>query len=577
MKKNTGMSRKLRYGGVTAVLTAAIIAIVIIVNVAFSALSQKFVWYTDLSTPLYFTLSEELIKTLKEGDESFADESLADGSVSPIEKVDEMRKEFKEAHPELSDEELKNHKDYPMINIILCDDAIEWTGDDLGMQWVWKTAADIQEKFKEYIKIEYVDIIRNPTRVSKYGSEIAPDDVIIECGDEFRVRSLQNFYMFDTDGTTAWAYNGEKIFAACIMSVTRSSSPLALFTIGHGEEKNADITAQAQVLANAGYEVDTIDLSKVSDTNPIPEDCRLIIVSSPETDFLEPDGKNNIDETKVIEDFLDNGNSLMVLMSHKVNYRLNNLEDLLEEWGIKFVRDKNDTPYRIQDLENSFDKDNGGFTIGGSYVNYELGSDFAENSSNAARVVFPNAIPVTYASDNASFSYLYTDDKIKGEYGYMSADGTNRYVYPIFTASKDAKPHINGSAVDDLRKLGIAGDVMNLMMVSAEDTLIQEDNNLGQVMAQTSYVLACGCPDMFSTEMLSGMYGNSAFLESTLRVLGHEPVPVSVGYRAFAKEDIDGEDLSTAKAAWIVVILTVVPAVVATGTGIFVIVRRKNR
>ena len=58
MKLKASTSRKLRYGGVTAVLTALIIAVVIVVNVIFSALSQKFLWYADLTPELLFTLSD---------------------------------------------------------------------------------------------------------------------------------------------------------------------------------------------------------------------------------------------------------------------------------------------------------------------------------------------------------------------------------------------------------------------------------------------------------------------------------------------------------------------------------------
>ena len=71
MKMKIGTSRKLRYGGVTAALTAAIIAIVIIVNVMFSALADKFLWYTDLTPELSFTLSENFIDLMKNGDDSF--------------------------------------------------------------------------------------------------------------------------------------------------------------------------------------------------------------------------------------------------------------------------------------------------------------------------------------------------------------------------------------------------------------------------------------------------------------------------------------------------------------------------
>ena len=45
----------MRYGGVTVALTALIIAAVVIVNVIFSALSQRFLWYVDMTPDRCFT------------------------------------------------------------------------------------------------------------------------------------------------------------------------------------------------------------------------------------------------------------------------------------------------------------------------------------------------------------------------------------------------------------------------------------------------------------------------------------------------------------------------------------------
>ena len=53
MKNKAALARKLRYGGVTAVLTAAIIAIVIIINVMFTALAHKKLWYGGKGIPLW--------------------------------------------------------------------------------------------------------------------------------------------------------------------------------------------------------------------------------------------------------------------------------------------------------------------------------------------------------------------------------------------------------------------------------------------------------------------------------------------------------------------------------------------
>ena len=86
LKASTG--RKLRYGGTSVAITALIIAAIIIFNVAFSLLTERFRWYIDLTPDLHFTISEECIELIKESDESNDEDS-------PIEMIDKFRAENK--------------------------------------------------------------------------------------------------------------------------------------------------------------------------------------------------------------------------------------------------------------------------------------------------------------------------------------------------------------------------------------------------------------------------------------------------------------------------------------------------
>ena len=55
MKVFNKNSKKLRYGGVSAALTALIIVVVIIVNLCFSALSSRYGWYADMTPDKLYT------------------------------------------------------------------------------------------------------------------------------------------------------------------------------------------------------------------------------------------------------------------------------------------------------------------------------------------------------------------------------------------------------------------------------------------------------------------------------------------------------------------------------------------
>ena len=60
MKLSVSAGRKLKYGGTSVALTAIVLALVIIVNLFFALLVQRFSWYVDLTPDLHFTISDVL-------------------------------------------------------------------------------------------------------------------------------------------------------------------------------------------------------------------------------------------------------------------------------------------------------------------------------------------------------------------------------------------------------------------------------------------------------------------------------------------------------------------------------------
>ena len=51
--------KKLRYGSTSAAITALVVAVVIVLNVLFTVLASKFLWYSDMTSNNLFTLSDE--------------------------------------------------------------------------------------------------------------------------------------------------------------------------------------------------------------------------------------------------------------------------------------------------------------------------------------------------------------------------------------------------------------------------------------------------------------------------------------------------------------------------------------
>lgn len=584
MKQNfkQGKSKRLRYGGVTAVLTALIIASVILLNVILSALSDRYFRSADLTPSLHFTLSENCIDLIRNGDPTF-------GSESPVAVLDRIRAEKRAADPTFSDEDL-------MINIIFCDDEKAW--DDAASETklcIYETAKQLQQEFPDYIRYQCVDILWNPQAVSQYEGINSTSQVVIEFGSEYRVRDIEDFFEYEDDTmTTLWAYNGEKAFASAILSVTRAESPIACIVTNHGEVAPIDL---AKTLDLAGFEVQSLNLAALppedyegdaEDYNPIPNTCRLIVVYNPTSDFMEAgdlsfesDDENAayVDELERLDDFLagevtGTRGSMMVFLSSE--QRLDNFEDYLTEWGIVFNRAEDGSPYRVIDETQSLDY-NVGSTIRAEYVTQGGGGDITEalwkDISNPRPVIFKDAMSISYDTGKFTMKH-YTDSEdssISYDYAEGGANGSYRAIYDVFVSSENAYATVNGEQIAK----ATSANPFKLMTLSVETEKTQTDN-YGSYVVNGSYVLACGSPDFASQSLLqSTAYGNGAFLEYALRIIGQEIVPVNLTFKILNDSSMD--TITAQAATTFTVVLTIVPIVICVGVGAFVLIRRKNR
>ena len=580
MKKFPLNSRKLRYGGVSAALTALIIAVVIIVNLVFSALASRYAWYPDMTPDKLYTISDACMDLLRNGDETFDSES-------PIEMVDKIRAENKAKNEERGlskgdegylDEELT-------INIIFCDEK-DNVRDNATQRYVHDSAQEIAVEFPDHVKLVYHDIVWNPSAVAKYKTSsnayIYPSDVIVEFGSEFRICDISSFYRTNQGEETPWAYDGERKLAGAILAVTRAESPVACITKNHGESEN---TALRSTLEDAGYRVQDILL----DSEEIPEDCRLIVVYDPNSDFKVRDGVSEIDEIEKLDEFLDNTNSMMVFMSPD-SPELRNFEEYLTEWGISFDREQTASgaaPYLIKDSSAALSTD--GYTIIGEYAEYGLGGAFTKDMRSVdvpKNVVFPRAMSISYPTDKYAITRSEDDYAANDPYASLTGNATQstdsyvygkynsstieRYVHDMFLTSENAEAYVNGKL-----HARATGDPFKLMTISCERRITQ-DANYADYTEENSYVIACGSTEFASESLLySSSYGNGDLLLSACRAIGREPVPVGISLKPFADYTID--NITTAESTRYTIVLTTIPAITAIIAGAVVLIRRKNR
>lgn len=457
------------------------------------------------------------------------------------------------------------------VKLIFCDlpDNLE---KDSSQRMVYKTAKDLAEEFPEYIEVECIDIWNNSTAVQKYKttsmSTISSSNIIVESGTEFRVCSLRSFFVFNsTTDTQAWGYRGEKVFASNILAVAQAEAPIACVTVNH-TETFSDYEL-LNTLQEAGYKVMTIDLAY----QEIPDDCRLIVVYNPKEDFMVKDGISEISEIEKIDRYLDGLSCSLMVFVNPETPKLTNLEEYLEEWGVVINRHTDqlgDTYNYVVKESSGMSLTSDGYTFSATYTEKGVGASIHKTlreTTYPPKVIFKNSTSLSYSELYEEAYYVNEQDTEDTTdeywYGTYSSNGVSRSIYDVFTTGNGAVAMANGVQVANA-----SGKPMKLMTVTREVQMVtNEDEDYATVMV-------CASTE-FATEALlsSAVYGNTDILLASARGMGKEFIPVDIDLKPFASTEIS--EMSTESKNRYTVLLTVIPAAIVIGTGVFVLVRRK--
>ena len=513
-------TKKFKHGSISVAITVVIIAAVILLNVLFTALSQTYLWYIDMTPEPRFTLSDEA-KAILHG----------------------------------TDTQAGLNKDQ-QVTIIFCDDKDVWSQGETLLSQVWTTAYEMHLEFPDNIIIDYKDIYTNPTSVSEYktrtGKNIDQQSVIITSGEEVRVYNLEEFYQLDENQNVV-GYDGEQLFVSSLLSVTRAQAPVLCITTNHEETYDEELV---KLFDQIGFDVQTINLMK----DPIPADCRVILISNPQGDFHEKDSMSDVSEIDKLDDFLAGNNSLIVLFNKDTPNDLVNLDAFLAGWGIAVARTDNGDNYVIRDLENSLTTN--GYTNKAVYETSEnsTGASITKplrEQENPKAVYFPNSTALRFSS---SYKETVFEDYRSAS---STANGLNRVCYNVFVSSSEA------TAIVKEKEVAKATSVpFSYMMLSCQSTV---DDATGTI--SHSFVLASASTDFASAAALDARFGNRSVLAYACNTMGSLVVPVSLDCKYYASMEIT--TMTTSDANQYTIVLAVIPAVVAIAAGIYVMIRRK--
>ncbi len=186
------------------------------------------------------------------------------------------------------------------------------------------------EKYKtlsDKFKVKYIDPYDNPMFMQKYNdgeNQANIGSVIIENGDKFKVIAFEQIYT-QNSVTNAMQIDMERKVTNAVMSVTgKLTTSNIYFTEGHGE-----VSAQylQHLLTNEGYPCENVNIA----IDGIPEKADIIFSVIPVSDY-------SAEERDALDAFMDKGGKF-VLVADPQMPSMERLDAYLEEWGIKLNHD----------------------------------------------------------------------------------------------------------------------------------------------------------------------------------------------------------------------------------------------
>lgn len=353
--KNKQRKRRFKFGAFAVALTAAVIALVVVINIIFTALAEKNLWYIDMTERDLYTPDQGAITLLEQYN------GLEDFNISFI---------FCMPEDQLGSNQLVN-----MVH----------------------NQIKRYQKLFDFITIEYIDIVNNPQLLDKYqfNSVSTPKttSVIVANGNNAILYSIDSFFYTDSDSGSIFAFNGDYTIASAVIRLS-GDNPIAYFVTNHNEDVSG--SALRQLFVDAGYDVKDIDLSK---EDPDYNNAQVIVINNPTYDFYGPD--DSVNELKKLELFLDSNGGLMVFMDATKN-EMPNLDAFLAEWGVVFERQL------LRDKENSLAGSLGNEIVA-EYVSEGTGASLTKDLralSNPPKAIAANSRPITTLYNGTEGKYF---------------------------------------------------------------------------------------------------------------------------------------------------------------------------
>ena len=269
MQKNA-----MRGGAYSVVITAVVLAILVAVNVFFSALPASSTEYDISASKLY---------------------SVTSNTRSVVSALTE-------------------------------DVTIYWIVQAGEEDAVIEKLLDRYESLSDHITVEKRNPDVYPTFAEQYtDGTVYNNSLVVECGDRSRYISNTDIYLTDASlysYSYSTSFDGEGAITSAIDYVTNPDQPVVYTLTGHGEEDLPATFADSLEKENI-----TVEELSLLNTDEIPEDAACLIVYAPQSDISEA-------ERILLEDYVAGSGKLLVMAGPVEDADLTNFYALLEPYGI---------------------------------------------------------------------------------------------------------------------------------------------------------------------------------------------------------------------------------------------------
>ena len=207
---------------------------------------------------------------------------------------------------------------------------------DVTIYWVVQSGQEdevIENLLGKYDSLsDHIQVVKKnpdvyPTFAEQYTDEtVRNNSLIVECGDRSRFIGYDDIYVQEAD-IYSYSYNtsfdGEGAITSAIDYVVSEELPQAYILEGHGE---ADLPASFQEqIEKENIETNTLSLLTV---DAIPEDADCVMIYAPESDISQ-------EEKDLLADYAADGGKLFVVAGPVQDGVLENLYDLLVDYGVE--------------------------------------------------------------------------------------------------------------------------------------------------------------------------------------------------------------------------------------------------